>query len=126
MNFYIALFLGFVQGLTEFLPISSSGHLFIFEMFLQLDIAENPFFDVVLHAGTLIALLIYFWKEWVAVFKEAYKQKKSFSSLLKTRLGYIGMALVPLVLLGIPMKSAYPLFRDPLWVSIFFLLVGIV
>jgi len=64
MNFGDATFLGILQGVTEFFPISSSGHLLLAEHFLNLDVANLKSFDVVLHAGTLLALLILFWKIW--------------------------------------------------------------
>ncbi len=58
-----ALILGIVQGITEFLPISSSGHLVLVETWLGLDVASLKDFDVVVHVGTLLAILSYFWKD---------------------------------------------------------------
>lgn len=62
MNVWQALLLGAVQGLTEFLPISSSGHLSLFQYWL---VIEEPtlFFNVFLHAASLIAILIFFRKQ---------------------------------------------------------------
>lgn len=61
MNLFEALFLGLLQGLGEFLPISSSGHLKLAEHFLDLPHAEELLpFDVLLHLGTLLAVVIYF------------------------------------------------------------------
>lgn len=64
MNIANVIFLGVLQGITEFFPISSSGHLLLAEHFFGLDVENLKAFDVVLHAGTLLALLILFWKEW--------------------------------------------------------------
>src|SRR3712207_6354235 len=61
-----AVILGVVQGLTEFLPVSSSGHLLLGQYFLGLD--ENRFglsFDVALHMGTLVAVVSFFWRDLV-------------------------------------------------------------
>ena len=61
MQYVFALLLGVVQGITEFLPISSTGHLVILEQWLQLDAAVfNLSFDVMVHLGTLIAVVVYF------------------------------------------------------------------
>ncbi len=62
-----ALVMGLVQGLTEFLPISSSGHLILVPWFFGW---KDPFIDslafgVMLHMGTLLALLVYFWRDWL-------------------------------------------------------------
>ncbi len=64
MNFGDVVFLGILQGVTEFFPVSSSGHLLLAENFLGLDVENLKAFDVVLHAGTLLALIALFWKEW--------------------------------------------------------------
>lgn len=69
MNILQAIFLGLLQGITEFLPISSSGHLVVAETLLDLDTSQLKDFDVALHTATLLAILIYFRrdllkKEW--------------------------------------------------------------
>lgn len=65
MSIWMAIFLGIVQGATEFLPISSSGHLSIFQNLFKLDYAENEhlLFDVLLHVGTLAAVCVFYWKD---------------------------------------------------------------
>lgn len=62
-----AVLLGIIQGLTEFLPISSSGHLILARWLFNWHLPENAAlrFDVALHMGTLLALLGYFWRDWV-------------------------------------------------------------
>lgn len=67
-----AAFLGIVQGITEFLPISSTGHLILIpEIFGWKDMGLA--FDVALHMGTLLALLIYFRREWLEVIRGFFK-----------------------------------------------------
>ena len=66
-----AMFLGLVQGISEFLPISSSGHLSLFQHFFGLTGTEGQlFFDVLLHLGTLIAIFVYYWKDILDLLKE--------------------------------------------------------
>lgn len=71
-----ALFLGILQGITEFLPVSSSGHLVLAEHLLGLRVDMLLSFDVVLHAGTLLALLIYFSKEISAMLSASCRDLK--------------------------------------------------
>ncbi len=64
MDSSIAIIFGIVQGLTEFLPISSSGHLLLLHnVFPQFDSSDEVAFDVALHLGTLVAVLGYFWRD---------------------------------------------------------------
>ena len=65
MSLLSSILLGLIQGLAEFLPISSSGHLAIAEHFLgQAGVAEVPeFFDVLLHLGTLVAVFAAYWQD---------------------------------------------------------------
>ena len=66
MGLIEAVILGAVQGVTEFLPISSTGHLILFPWFLGWE-EQGLAFDVALHLGTLVALLWYFRREWIAL-----------------------------------------------------------
>lgn len=73
MNEIQALILGIVQGLTELLPISSSAHLNLFPWIFNW--GEMPdSFDVALHIGTLLAIVIFFFKDWIELIKGGYKQ----------------------------------------------------
>ena len=73
MNIFQALILGVIQGLTEFLPVSSSAHLNIFPwIFGWGDMGES--FDLALHIGTLLALIVFFFKDWIGLIKAGYNQ----------------------------------------------------
>lgn len=68
MNIIQAIILGIVQGLTEFLPISSTAHLHIFPWVLNWN-EILPSFDIALHFGSLVAILIFFFKDWIKLIK---------------------------------------------------------
>ncbi len=71
MTILEAIFLGVLQGLTEFLPVSSSGHLILAEHFMGL--GDVPLaFDVMLHMGTLIAVLAFFYQDWFSMFMSIF------------------------------------------------------
>ncbi len=74
MEIWQAIVLGLVQGLTEFLPVSSSGHLAFLQSIFGLNLGElELFFDIMLHLGTLVAVCVVFWKEIILLFKKPYK-----------------------------------------------------
>ncbi len=62
MEYLKAIIIAIIQGITEFLPISSSGHIILFKNILKFEI-ENNFYDIVLHLGSLIAIIFYYRKE---------------------------------------------------------------
>lgn len=94
MNLFQAIVLGIVQGITEFLPISSDGHLVLAESWLGLNTQQLKGFDVVLHAGTLLAMLIYFWKDILDLL-----------NVHRNKIGYIVLASVPAVLAGLTLEN---------------------
>jgi undecaprenyl-diphosphatase len=71
MDIFQAIILGLIQGLGEFLPISSSGHLVLVPWVFSWE-DQGLSFDVALHFGTLIAVVGFFWKEWIAIFSSFF------------------------------------------------------
>ncbi|HMM22091.1 MAG TPA: undecaprenyl-diphosphate phosphatase [Selenomonadales bacterium] len=111
MLWYIAIILGIVQGLGEFLPISSSAHLIITRWLFDWDPVINQAggnidvaLDVALHAGTLLAVLIYFFRDWVHLFANGL------STGIKTREGkmfwYLVAATIPGGIAGLVLETA--------------------
>lgn len=84
MSYLDAFLLAIIQGITEFLPISSSAHLIILSYILE--ISSNLFYDVSLHLGTLIAVCAYFKNEIKDTFNQINVQKSIFSNNLLTNL----------------------------------------
>jgi undecaprenyl-diphosphatase len=94
MSAWQAVFLGLVQGLTEFLPISSSGHLVLLNHLLGVT-DDSIVFEIALHLGTLIAVLVYFRKEIVIVVRDFFKGGPG------RRLGWmLILAMVPTAMIG--------------------------
>lgn len=128
MNLLESLLLGLLQGLTEFLPISSSGHLVLAEHVLkiQMDSASLQAFDVILHAGTLGALIVYFWKDWIKMFKEG-KECIQMGNIKDSLLFKIIIATIPAVIVGFLAKDYIEqTFRSPFSVAICMIIVGFV
>ncbi len=114
MTFLEAVISGIVQGITEFLPISSSGHLVILHRLTGLKEPQMAF-DIFLHLGTLLAIFMVFWKDIVDVF--TVKKKTGFFIIIAT------IATVVLVLVfG---KNVESLFSSVKMVGLMFILTGI-
>ena len=115
MNIIEAIFLGMVQGLTEFLPISSTGHLTIAGKALHLISAENPHewtaFIAVIQLGTLAAVLLYFRKDIVSIIKDfltdnIFKWKKYTLQSSNSKLGWlIILGSIPVAVIGLFFKD---------------------
>lgn len=71
MSLLQSILLGLVQGITEFLPVSSSGHLAILRNLFGIELQDGPFFDVMLHLGTMIAICAVFRKDLIRMLKES-------------------------------------------------------
>ncbi|HVO74151.1 MAG TPA: undecaprenyl-diphosphatase UppP [Ignavibacteriaceae bacterium] len=114
MNILEAIFLGIIQGITEFLPISSTGHLTLAGKFMNLISPEHPeqwtAFIAVIQIGTLIAVLIYFWKDILNIISSFFKQnifsRRKFSEQdQNSRLGwFIIIGTIPVIIFGLLFK----------------------
>ena len=137
MNFIQAVLMGIVQGLSEFLPISSSAHLVFtsnfYKVFKGIEIVQHSneeiFFDIMLHFGTLIAVLIFFRKEIAEILKALWQgvKSKDFSDK-NAKLGlYIILGTVITVAVALPMeKVAEKLVYSPAIVGILLVITGFV
>lgn len=100
MDWLQALILGIVQGLAEYLPISSSGHLEIFQDLLGLDLsgAKALEFDLMLHVATVLSTLVILWKEFVPLCKSffTFKNDDNTRYVLKILLSCVPVAIVGL------------------------------
>ncbi|GAB4289463.1 MAG: undecaprenyl-diphosphate phosphatase [Ignavibacteriaceae bacterium] len=115
MSIIEAIVLGLLQGLSEFIPISSTGHLTVAGKLMNLISAEHPeywtAFIAVIQLGTLLAVLLYFRKDIVSItadfLKDNLKERKSFKSQsLNSRLGWLILAgSVPIVIIGLLFKQ---------------------
>lgn len=98
MDWIDALILGIVQGLAEYLPISSSGHLEIFRQILGLDLsgADALEFDIILHAATVLSTIVVLWREFVPLCTSffTWKRDDNFYYVLKILASCIPIAIV--------------------------------
>jgi undecaprenyl-diphosphatase len=123
-----AIALGVIQGLSEFLPISSSAHLTLVPWLLGW---EDPglAFDVALHFGTLIAVLWYFRMEWIALIRAAFGIVTTgrIETPEKRRVVYLIIATIPGAIAGYLLQSrAESAFRSPQLIAIALIVMGIV
>lgn len=130
MTLFQSILLGIVQGLTEFLPISSSAHLVIVPYLLNWQIPpEQAFvFDVLVQVATLVAVIAYFWKDLVAIARSVMQgiiQKAPFAKS-EARLGWLLiLASIPAGLFGLLVKNAVELaFNSPVTTSLFLLVTA--
>lgn len=105
MNWLEALLLGILQGLTEFLPVSSSGHLTIGQELLNLDTsaADNLLFTVTVHAATVLSTIVILWKEIEGLFKGTFFTTKWNDD--KTYVAKILLSCIPVMIVGLFFKD---------------------
>lgn len=105
MNWLEALLLGILQGLTEFLPVSSSGHLTIGQELLNLDTsaADNLLFTVTVHAATVLSTIVILWKEIEKLFRGTFFTTKWNDE--KTYVAKILLSCIPVMIVGLFFKE---------------------
>jgi len=111
-----AIILGIIQGLTEFLPISSTGHLTLAGKFMNLISEDHPeqwtSFIAVIQLGTMLAVLVYFWKDLINIIKDFFhdniiKPVKYSEQKINSKLGWlIIIGTIPVVIIGLAFKDA--------------------
>jgi undecaprenyl-diphosphatase len=115
-----AFILGIVQGLTEFIPVSSTAHLLIGQEILSIPAEDAMFsFLVIVQLGTLVSLFAFYWKDLLAIVKATldFRSPRAFGSLsADAKLGwYIIVATIPALLAGYLLKDAVEaLFKQPM------------
>ena len=114
MDMLQAAILGIVQGLGEFLPISSSGHLTLISKLLGVD--SSALLIVLLHLGTLLAVIVVFWKDWIGIFKDR---------IIRSRLlGLLIIASIPALVWKLALSKVLHLEEGDGFLGLAFLLTG--
>ena len=133
MSILQALILGIIQGLTELLPISSSAHLNIIPWLLGWTNSEQfvtafEGFDVALHFGTLLAIAIFFFKDWIALIKGGWNQVVKKEKTTEGKMfWYIVIATIPGGIIGFLLDHfADGLLTKPLIIAIALIVMGII
>ena len=126
MDILQSIVLGIVQGLGEFLPISSTAHLVLVPFFTGW---RDPglAFDVALHFGTLIAVLAFFWNDWIEILKLAFNKKSETQGKYNSKvLWLIVVATIPGIMAGYFLEhEAETVFRSPLVIAFALSFVGL-
>lgn len=103
MSIIQAIILGIVQGITEFLPVSSSGHLQLVRELLGVELTQNLTFDVALHAGTVCSTILVLWSEVWALLKGLFVKRWGESH---TYVAKIVVSMIPVAIVGFAFKDS--------------------
>lgn len=123
MSLLEALILGIVQGLTEFLPISSSAHLVLVPDLMGWE-PPSVSFDLMLHLGSMIAVIAYFWRDLLEIIGAFFI--KSEAAVVKRRVGlFLVIGTLPAAVIGGLFASRFEeFFLEPAWVAFFLIITG--
>ena len=126
MTVFQAIVMGVIQGLSEFLPISSSAHLALTPWLLGWP-APGLAFDVALHLGTLIALVWFFWQEWITLARAFFSilRKRSLETESERRVAFVVVATIPGAIAGYLLQDyAKTIFRTPALTGLMLMVMG--
>jgi len=129
MNALQAIFLGVLQGATEFLPVSSSGHLVVIPWLLQWQ-PPGLVFDTMVHWGTLAAVVLYFWHDLLdlaVAWFDSVRERDLAADPRRLLAWLLILGTIPAALAGFLFESQFEsLFGKPLWVAVFWLVTGVI
>jgi len=120
-----AIFFGVVEGITEWLPVSSTGHLILLDEFIQLKQSDSfkSMFDVVIQLGAIMAVVVLYWKQ---IFPFSFKEKPVIKKDIFTLWFKILVACIPAAVIGLLFDEVFEkYFYNPVTVSVFLILVGV-
>lgn len=126
MNFFEAIVLGLVQGLTEFLPVSSSGHLVLTQELLGVD-DKGVTFEILVHFGTLLSVVIYFWKPLWRMFLSILPPFRPEYQKDRKMIPYLIVASIPAAIVGFsPLKDSFEgVYEKPAVVAALLIVTGV-
>lgn len=123
MTYLDAAILGIIQGLTEFLPISSSGHLVLSQELLGVN-TQGVTFEVIVHVGTLLAILVYFRLRLLTLLKSLFDRNATQSRLY---IGYLIVGTIPAAIIGLTLENYFEqAFASPVFTSAMLIVTGLV
>jgi undecaprenyl-diphosphatase len=126
LNVLHAFFLGFLQGATEFLPVSSSGHLVLVPWLLHWD-SPDLTFGIVVHWGTALAIVVYFWRDWLSLILAGFRSlhQRSLAEPDARLFWFVVLGTIPAALIGWKLEDFFEtLFARPVPAASFLLVTA--